>query len=508
MRKSASNGVLRPVVAALTAVAFVFSPMAVLAQQPKGPTPKLFMLPTQGVRDQVSSIIPERIGEMMRSQLKDQRSVELLPTYDKLQEQGGGRANAALGEAQRLYTAGIGLLTAGQNKKASKSFQKAVDIMEQNIADLQNFDMLADAYKNMALAYFNAGFDFDGRKRMKVFACLRPNTKLDKEKFPKELRKVFAHEAHKVTKGGPGKLEVKTKGGAQGLVYVDGVSKGKTPATITDVGYGYHYLVVRSPNGSVWSDQIRVRGRGRRQTFKVELGGGAKAAGDAKGDDSNQPAFYSGLLSSIKSGKFASKELQPNLSELNTRTGADFVAWIAMAKKGSGYAAVPFVYRASDGLMVQGEPVEFNIELSNLRVGVSQLTRTIVSLVGTMPEDKAVASVELGAPKKKPAPTHTEQASATKQASATHETAGSATKQAEVVASNEHHDQAKSDTDKKKSVEPIEPPSKKESNNDKWWLIGGGAAAVLVTGLVIGGAVYASDSGPTQAKNFDAQLSW
>lgn len=524
MRQQNNQGVIRSIVAVFATLAFVFSPFAVLAQQsadgekgdegeqaapaakPAGPTPKLFLLPVQGVRDEISSIIPERVGEMLRGQLEGKSQVELQPTYEKLQKQGGGRANAAVAEAERLYTSGIGLLTAGEDKKASKAFQKAVDIMEQNIADLTNFNVLADAYKNMALAYFNAGFDFDGRKKMKVFAHLRPEAKLDAEKFPKELRALFNSESKKVKKGGPGKLVI--KGDVEGAtVYIDGVEKGKTPATVEDVGYGYHYMVVRSPSGGVWSEQIRVRGRGKKQDFKVELGAGAgeKKAGEG---DASTPAFYSGLLGAIKSGSFNIKELEPYLSELVTRTGAQYVAWVAMVRQGREYVAAPFVYRASDGLMVRADDVKFNIQLSNLRVGVSQLATHVVTSVETMPEDKAVTSVDLGAPKEEPpkAVAETKESDPKAEPRETSPEEGNEagdTKPTEVAAADNQKDEAK-------SVEPLpEPePSDKEGESDKWFWVGAGSAAVLVTGLVVGGIVYASDSGSDGPKSFDAQLTW
>ncbi|QDG54782.1 PEGA domain-containing protein [Persicimonas caeni] len=524
MRQSQHQGVMRPFVAVFAALAFVFSPFAVLAQQsadgeqqkegegeqaqpakPAGPTPKLFVVPTQGVRDEISSIIPERVGEMLRGQLEGKSQIELLPSYEKLQKQGGGRANAAVAEAERLYTSGIGLLTAGEDEKASKTFQKAVDIMEQNIADLTNFDVLADAYKNMALAYFNAGYDFDGRKKMKVFAHLRPEATLDAEKFPKELRQVFEDEAKKVKKGGPGKLIIEADVD-EALVYIDGVMKGKTPATVEDVGYGYHYMVVRSPSGGVWSEQIRVRGRGKKQDFKVELGAGKKQ--QAGEDDSDAPAFYSGLQEAIKSGSFATKELEPYLSELVTRTGAQYVGWVAMVRQGREYVAAPFVYRASDGLLVQADSVKFNIQLSNLRVGVSQLANRMVTAVETMPEDKAITSVELGAPEEEEKPTVAAGAGESKTEDAEQgqsEGAGAEAgeeKPTEVAAADEEKDEGQ-------SVKPLpEPdPSDKEGESDKWLWIGGGAAALGVA-LVVGGIVYAADSGSDGPESFDAQLTW
>ncbi len=533
MRKPQNQGVMRPFVAVFAAIAFVFSPFAVLAQQqpdaeqqqdgddeksepqdPAGPTPKLFLVPTQGVRDGISSIIPERVGEMSRGQLKGKSQIELLPTYDKLQKQGGGRANAAVAEAERLYTSGIGLLTAGEDEKASKTFQKAVDLMEQNIADMTNFDVLADAYKNMALAYFNAGYDFDGRKHMKVFAHLRPDAKLDQEKFPKELRNVFDSEARKVDKGGPGKLVIEADVD-EAMVYIDGEMRGKTPATVEDVGYGYHYMVVRSPSGGVWSEQIRVRGRGKKQDFKVELGAGsAKAKADGEDEEADEPAFYSGLKEAIKSGEFATKELEPYLTELVTRTGAQYIAWIAMVRQGREYAAVPFVYRAEDGLLVRADEVKFNIQLSNLRVGVSQLANHIVDAVETMPEDKAITTVALGAPKEEEKPATTsdkgEQETEVAQKEETTDSSTDTSDAAKDDGAKDDPDGAVADKGEDKSVKPLPDPepSEKEGESDKWLWVGAGSAAVIVTGLVVGGIVYASGGGSDGPSSFDAQLTW
>ena len=539
-------------IAVIAAVAFVFAPFSALAQQqggaeqpasageesaeadpdaaegeeasaqedpaqaegeqqeakPKGPTPKVFLLPAVGVRDEISSIIPERIGEMSRKQLQGQAGVDLLPTYEKLQEQfsaGGGRANAAVAEAKRLYTSGIGLLTAGEDKKAADSFQKAVDIMEQNIADLDNFDVLADAYKNMALAYFNAGFDLDGRKKMKVYGHLRPNDELDAEKFPKELIEVYEDEATKVEKGGPGKLTIKSTGQGSGLVYIDGTSKGKLPATVDDVGYGYHYLVVRGSSGGVWAEQIRVRGRGKEQTFEVELGQGQakKEEEDAQeSKESDEPAFYTGLVDAIKTGSFGT-DLQPYLAELTTRTGAQFVAWVVMVRDDSGYSAVPFVYRADDGMMVRADKVHFAIDLSNLRAGVSEVGANIAAAVKTMPEDKAFASVELvKPPEPEPEPTTAQKTDQTgEEGEGTSQPADEET----VVAQKE--DESKKDEAVKPP--PTVPPSESEEADDTWMWIGIGGGAATAVALVVGGVVLATSSGGSGgASSFDAKLTW
>lgn len=508
--------ILRSACAIATMMAFVCSPLAAIAQQaapgasddageakqaeeaapapkPAGPTPTMFLLPTQGIKGEMSEIIPERIGEMLRAQLADKRSAKLLPTYEAMMQQGGGNPNAELAEAERLYTSGIGLLTAGQNDRAATTFQRSVDSLEKNLADLENFNVLVDAYRNMALAYFLAGFDFDARKKMQVYANLRPNEKLDPEKFPKELREVYQVEADKVKKAGPGKISV-TAGGEKATVFVDGVEKGQAPVELNDIGYGYHYLVVRGATGGVWSEQIRVRGRSKEQTFEAKLGAPG-ATPDAAA--SNQPAFYTGLVSSVGSGKFSDEQLRPYLDELHSRTGAKYMAWVVMVKKRSSYSAVPFIYNVETSELVREGDVSFTLALSNLRVGVNTLANSISGVVGAEAGDKLVTSVDL-----KPAPA----------AVVVKPAAGEADKKPSTQAPAETKPVAQAPVEQSKSVKPLPPIEDgldEDDDSNVWMWVGAGSAAVLVAGAVVGGVLlFADDGDPAGGGKFDAALSW
>jgi hypothetical protein len=509
------------VLAMMAALAFVVAPIQVWAQDggegteeesqeeppeepadaPGGPTPKLFILPVQPVGDGVSSIIPERIGELLREQVQSDRRVELLPSYETLRKQlaaGGGRANAAIAKANDLYTSGIGLLTAGEDKKASESFQTSVDIMEENLADVTNFNILTDAYKNLALAYYNAGFDFDARKKMKVYAHLKPGSTLDPEKFPEELRQIFDEETAKVNKAGPGKLEIKAPEGAQ--VYIDGELKGEAPMTVTDVGFGYHYLVVRNAAGSVWAEQIRVRGRGKQQAFDVDLGsGGAKAE---SGEEDELPAFYTDLLATIRTGTFGT-DLQPYLKELSTRSGTDYVGWVAMLRDGMEYVAVPFVWRASDGLLVRGDEVRFNIELSNLMVGVSELSRNVVDDVVAMPKDRAITTAELGKPEPPPEGEEDEGAEAEGGAVASGEQAGGGTETGEELPMPETSDGSEGAS---MQPPPEVKPSEKKSNT--WTYVGIGGGVLAVGGIIAGSVFLLTQDSPNQSGDFRTRVRW
>ena len=467
-------------------VCFLTAALAVAQDAPKGPTPKVLLLPTQSVNNSISSIIPERIGEQVDSTVKSDPKVEVMPTYEEIRKQLGGQgvASAVIAEAEQLYTSGIGLLTAGEDQKAAESFQRSVDLMEANIADIGNYDILSDALANLALAYHNSKFEVDAKKRMKQYAHLRPTATLDAEKYPKEMQKIFTKETKKVSKGGPGKLTI-TSNVKGAKVYIDGVEKGATPVTVEDVGFGHHYLVVRGPTGSVWAEKIRVKGRGKAQKFDVKLGA-AGAQKEVAGKKGALPAYYVDLNGTIKSGRFSSTGLQPYTSELAKETGAQYIAWVIMYKDGRKYSAVPFVYRAEDGLFVRGETSQFNIELSNLRKGVSALSAEIVDMVVNTSEDAAITDVELG-----PAPVVV--AAASPSATPTETNA---------AASNSQSPYTDSTVTKKAEV----PPSEETST---WTYVAAGGAVLLVGALIAGGIFLLSDDGnPDRANGFDTVVSW
>jgi hypothetical protein len=411
---------------------------------------------------------------------------------------GGGGVNAAIAAARKKYTSGIGLLEAGNHEKAADALQKAVDQMKENIGDLKNFDILSDALSKLARAYFEAGYDFDARKRMKEFAHLKPETSLDPKKYPKELRDIYQREAKKVDKGGTGTLKITSNvEGAE--VFIDGKKKGATPVDVTDVGFGYHYLVVKSPSGGTWSQQLQVRARGATQEYKVELGSAAQEA-RAKKEEASQgemPAFYTELQSAIGDGNFG-RDLHPYLEELTKRTGANYIAWVVMIKGDTSYQATPFVYRVEDGLMVQAEQVSFNYELSNLMVGVNDLSTHLIETVETMPEEKAVTSVSLGK----------EEESEQKAVAA----AGSEETSGQTTEGTKQTEGGASEGSDSESVKP--PPavsSQKEDDDSKGnalTYVGIGGAALLVGGLVAGGAVLLSGDNGSTPPGFTAEVTW
>lgn len=356
--------------------------------EPERPDARLFVLPTDSVQGELSDIVTQRINDAIRSRLGTLGGIELLPTFEALHgEASGDEVHSALADAERGYTSGIGLVNAGDYEAAAEVLQRAVRVLEENVAQLQNFGILTDAMANLSIAYFNTGYDLDARDNIRRFAQIQPDADLDLDDYP-ELQALYQDEVERVEQAGHSKLNITAnRDGAQ--VFINGELRGETPLTIEEFGFGQHFMVVRHGDWIV-SEIIQVRGRDEEHDIEVEL----RDAADEDEYDDGLPSFYVDLRNTLQSGQFGS-EMDPYLQELASQTGADYLAWTLVLRDNGAYAVAPFMYRVEDATLIQGEDIIFNQELSNLRSRANQLSDTVAASVVHMADDQVVDQVDL-----------------------------------------------------------------------------------------------------------------
>jgi len=486
---------------------------------------KVLVLPVNSVEGKVTEIVTERLDDVTRKRLRSDDRVVLMPTFKEIRKvlAERGQTSAVMTDAEQRYASGIGLLTAGKNDEAREAFAEAVDLMEKNLADVQNYSVLTDALSNLALSMFLTGFDLDGRKRMKQFAHIMPDATLNAEKYPAELIEVLEKEQGKVKKGGPGKLTVKANvDGAK--VFVDGVEKGVTPATIEDVGFGFHYLVVRDASGGSWAELVKVRGRGKPQEFEATLEQRGEKAAEALADAEQMPSFYVDLVGELEKGEYTSSGLRSYLVELSKQAGAEAVSWVTIFKdpEASNYVAAVFVFRASDERIVRGEDTTFNDELSDLTFKVDRLAGEIGRVAQEMPEEMAVEDVDLTPEPVVVAAATTGDGDGTGSGTGTGSgagTTGDATDDPDrspVVLANPDKKNGEGDGD-------IEPPKRTivvgptgpdidddpKAGRNTWAIVGYSAAgAVLLGGLIVGSVLLFGGQPPATATSFSTEVQW
>ncbi len=352
------------------------------------PDARMLLLTAMGIDEGMSDIVTSRIDSSIRERMGSVGGVELLPSFRALHGQAGEDATQeALAEAERDYTSAIGLVNAGQYDEAADLLRRSVTILEENVGELQNFNILVDALAYLAIAHHHTGFDLDARDNIRQYAYLVPEDSPRLEDFPDELAESYLEEAQRVIDAGPGTLEVLAdREGAE--IVLNGESVGRTPAEVEEVGFGEHYLVLRDGE-DLWSDKVRVRGRGEATTVEVEMGG----AEDGSEED-ELPSFYVDMRETLESGVF-DQGLIPYFDEVASQSGAEYVAWTLVRGDEGGYAVYPFVYRHEDGAVIQGEKVVFNRQLTNLRSRAFELSDTMAVAVVHMPDSMMVESVEL-----------------------------------------------------------------------------------------------------------------
>ncbi len=353
-----------------------------------GPDPRLFVLPADSLQGEITTIVTERINQSIRERLESLGRIELLPTFEALQgEAGSDAAHTVISRAERDYTSAIGLVNAHQYEEAAEILQRAVTALRENVADLHNFGILTDAMLNLAIAYAETGYDLDARDNIRQYAQLVPDESPELEDYP-EVQSLYDAEVERIQNAGTGTLNITAnREGAQ--VYFNGEIQGETPLTLEDVSFGEHFMVVRHGDW-LWSDTVRVAGRDREEDIEVEL----RDVEDIEEGEEELPSFYVDLRATIQTGQFG-RDLQPYFEELASQTGADFIAWVLVLQEERDYAVTPFIYRVDDGMVIQGDKVLFNQELSNLRSRANDLSDTVAVSVIHMPETQAVEDVDL-----------------------------------------------------------------------------------------------------------------
>ncbi len=352
------------------------------------PDARMLLLSTTSLDDSISDIVTSRIDDSIRDRMGSVGRVELLASFRALYGQAGEEATQeALAEAERDYTSAIGLINAESYDEAADVLARAVTVLEENVAELSNFNVLVDALANLAIAHHHTGFDLDARDHIRQYAYLVPEDAPRYDDLPEELAELYRGEAQRVADAGPGVLRVESdRRGAE--VILNGESVGRTPVDVEDVGFGEHYLVVRHGDDS-HSEKVRVRGGGDVTEVEVSL----RDEGEADDEDA-LPSFYVDLRDTLGSGVFDGS-LAPYFDEVATQTGADYVAWTLLHSDPDGYAVHPFVYRQSDGKVIQGEAVVFNQQLTNLRSRSADISETLAVAVVHMPSSMAVEEVAL-----------------------------------------------------------------------------------------------------------------
>jgi hypothetical protein len=233
---------------------------------------RVLLIPIQRSED-VSSVVPGRVDEYIRTLLEMSGKVEVLGLSGLVDKPlkpvpVAVETDKTLLKADEALWKGKEAAEKEQWGQAIKLFKRSAKLYEKRFDKLVDFDKYIDAALGVSLAYFLAGFEDNGEDALAPVVVLRPDLILDKRRVPKPAIEALNRLTQLYAGGTNGETTiVSNPPGAE--VFLDGNRVGKTPHTMTGQHRGRHVVRLVLPGFQPWAKSFNAGARN--QNLKARL---------------------------------------------------------------------------------------------------------------------------------------------------------------------------------------------------------------------------------------------
>ncbi|MCA9564232.1 MAG: hypothetical protein KC561_12125, partial [Myxococcales bacterium] len=140
---------------------------------------RVFLVTFEGLGD-VPDVAVSQINQALVERMEGVRNLDV-QTRARTAEAGsqGGTVNAAIDQAQSAYQAGIGLYVVEDFNGASARFEEMMNLFEQNIAEVRNWDVLADGMLRWSESRLRLGDTAGASELLHRLFVIRPSHSVD-----------------------------------------------------------------------------------------------------------------------------------------------------------------------------------------------------------------------------------------------------------------------------------------------------------------------------------------
>jgi TolB-like protein len=359
------------------------------AEAPRGPS--VVVVPFQPAESEISSLMLDRVTALVVDELR--RGGQLAIAEPGAVPPSGvvvapPVAGQALKEAERLYGEGRARVQKQEFDEAVQLLASSLKKIEENLAEVSDYGLLADIHLWLGIAQFRAGNEAEGTAALTRALVLRPALQLDPERYPPLFRRIVEEARTRVQSGPKGRLRVdSTPPGCE--VLLNGVVRGRTPVEIPDLPAGRHYLRI-SCAGYEPQALVREVPAGATVAASVQLVAAKTLAAPA---DPMPP-----LLARLRQGLIDGPTLHA-IREVAVQSAASFVIVGYVAREAGAYGLRAYLFRAQDGRLVPLPAGRFDPELLNAVEQARLLARAAEKTVVTFPPPGAPLAAEEVAPR-------------------------------------------------------------------------------------------------------------
>jgi hypothetical protein len=386
----------------ITVMALLFGASNLLAQpKPDAGKPKVYCF-TFVKGEGVSEVVFNKIHKYFLTLFKMSTKLELLSDEEltdaekakaKEEKRKSTQVSAPwLEKADGLLWQGKDLLVKNDFQGAIKNLEEAKQLYEEHYLELRDYDKLVDATLQLAISFFMAGYKDNGEELLKEVLVWRPDTGLERKKYPKEFMDSLdsLKALMENRKGGTVRVEVTPSEGAK--IFVDGILKGTLAAgqdgvDILGLYRGKHYIQVTKDGYQIWAQKAGVPELGRTSKIVAELTAAAEEAPEETSGEWEALAFQTyqfavtgdyAMKFSQTAKKFADKAQVPYL----------LFGFVSQEKKGTKLTL--FLFKSEWSGLAEVEPVSFDENLTNLQVNLLFLEANLASSLAKFPKEKVV----------------------------------------------------------------------------------------------------------------------
>jgi len=360
---------------ALFALAVSLAATSAFAQ---GKLPTLVVVPLQPAQSEIPALVVQRLSDLAVQELRKGGVVQLANVASSL---GGGTEDpgiAAVRQADKLYAAGREQYRKQEYEEASKSFGRAVKLMEENLANVSDYGFFADVYLWSGLALFRAGNADDATLALERALLVRPDLQADPRKVDSPVFLGIIEKLRKSLRERPrGSLIVATTPSGCELL-VNGVLRGKTPVDLRGVPSGWHNLRAACPGHTPAAAAREVKPNQPTQVdFTLQLA--RNAAGALTGPDPLPP-----LIGRLRRG-LVNNESAALLQEVAMRSLADFAVVGYFLRESGDYLLRGYLLRTQDSRLVPLPDARFDLELLTAGQEAGRFARSVEKALVSMP---------------------------------------------------------------------------------------------------------------------------
>ncbi|MBN1945527.1 MAG: PEGA domain-containing protein [Bradymonadales bacterium] len=371
--------------AAFLVCAFLANPVQSWAQDRAA---RIFFVTFEALGPGVPGVVVSQINRDLVQRLDATQNLEVTSRVRTRRETGPQQAqpsqlNAAIDEGEQRYQAGIGLYVVGDYYGATASFQEMVSLFTNNIAEVRNWNMLADGLGRLAECQLRTGDEEAAREILYRLLIIRPDQPFAAETTGQAFAALAEEVRADLARQTAGDLQVDSGiPGAQ--VFLNGIEVGEAPTSIPGLRPGEHFVVVRNAEGAAVGRRVVVD-RHSGAAITLDLSDSGAAAGEETEAADGEPRYLRSLREEIRLDRIGDT-MRPYLTELASRQGVDFVLIGVVLAETDGYLAQPFLFRASDGHFAVVESEQFDPELAHVTVNLFSLSQKITSAIRRFPD--------------------------------------------------------------------------------------------------------------------------